>query len=446
MSRVPARTAALLLAVVLLPALTAASCGDHPTGIALGAASVGPVDEIVEAPGSVTARAAATLSAPADGTLSELRVESGDRVRKGQLIAVIGSPSAQRRLKSAQKALDQANSAGAPSGGTSGYSAVRLRTDKQADLAYEQARDAAQQVSDPALKATLLAQAQAARRQYAAASAAAAEAVRSVQRGVAQLTEAVGALTAAQRLQAQQAYELAVAAVDALDLHAPVSGIVQLGGTTAGGGSSLTDLLSAGTSSGSAPAAPAAALPGVDTAVPQGAPVSAGTPIATIVDTGRLGLAAQVDETDVLLVKAGGTATAELDAATGASYRATVRAVDLLPTTSARGGVSYRVRLDLGPGKYADGTVAPAPRPGMSAVIRLQVRRAADAITVPAAAVVNADGRDTIWVIQGGKAERVPVTLGVQGEDVVQVVSGIGPGQRIVVGGADQVRAGQELP
>ena len=82
----------------------------------------------------------------------------------------------------------------------------------------------------------------------------------------------------------------------------------------------------------------------------------------------------------------------------------------------------------------------------MSAVVRLQVRQAADAITVPAAAVINADGRDTVWTVQSGKAQRVPVTLGVQGEDVVQVVSGIGPGQRIVVGGTDQVRAGQELP
>ena len=174
--------------------------------------------------------------------------------------------------------------------------------------------------------------------------------------------------------------------------------------------------------------------------------VSAGTPIATIVDVARLGLAAEVDETDVLLVKAGGPATVELDAATGATYAATVRAVDLLPTTSARGGVSYRVRLDLGKGTYADGAAAPAPRPGMSAVVRLRVREAADAVTVPASAILSADGRDTVWAVRGGKAERVPVTLGVQGEDVVQVTAGLGDGQRIVVGGADQVSAGQDLP
>jgi hypothetical protein len=74
------------------------------------------------------------------------------------------------------------------------------------------------------------------------------------------------------------------------------------------------------------------------------------------------------------------------------------------------------------------------------------VREAADAVTVPASAILSADGRDTVWVIRNGRAERAPVTLGVQGEDVVQVTAGVGDGQRIVVGGADQVRAGQDLP
>jgi HlyD family secretion protein len=441
----PRRLVALLAGCLLLVSLTAASCGDKQSGVSLGAAARGTVDEIVEAPGSVTARAAATVSAPADGTLAELRVDAGSKVRKGQVLAVIDSPSAQSRLDDATKALDQANSAGVPSsGGSSGFTTVQHRTDARAGAAFDAAREAAGKVTDPALKKALLTQVDAAARQYEAASQAAAAAVRSVQRGVAGLSQAVGALTAAQRLQAQQAYDLASAAVDALTLHAPVSGVVQLGGVTTGGTASLTDLLSSG-----ATAAPSTGglspLPGVDAAVPEGAAVSAGTPILTVVDTGRLGLTGEVDETDVLLVKAGVTATVELDAATGATYQATVKAVDLLPTTSARGGVSYRVRLELGKGSYGDGTAAPTPRPGMSAVIRLHVRQATDAVTVPASAIVNAEGRDTVWAVRSGRAERVPVTLGVQGEDVVQVTAGVDAGQRIVVGGADQVSPGQEL-
>ena len=445
-SRVPPRTAALLAACVLLPVLTAASCGAEPSGVTLGAATRGTVAEIVEAPGSVTARAAATISSPADGTLGDLRVEAGQRVTKGTVIAVVDSPAAEQRLADAERALDQAP---APVS-TGNVSTVGRSTDKRATAAFDAAREAAADVTDAAVRKALLAQIDAAQEQYAAASATADAAVRSVQRGIAGLGQAVGALSAAQRLQARQAYELAEAAVDALTLRAPVGGVVQLGGTVSGGTPSLTDLLSAGggsgTGAGAAPAAGGSGLPGVDVAVPEGAAVSAGTPIATIVDTGRLGLTAEVDETDVLLVRAGGTATAELDAATGATYDATVRAVDLLPTTSARGGVSYRIRLELGKGTFADGEAAPTPRPGMSAVIRLRVREAADAVTVPASAVVAADGRDTVWAIRGGRAERVPVTLGVQGEDVVEVATGLADGQRIVVGGADQVRPGQELP
>ncbi|GIE51338.1 efflux RND transporter periplasmic adaptor subunit [Actinoplanes nipponensis] len=441
------RTRALLVAFLLLPPLTAASCGDEPSGLTVGTATTGTVAEVVEASGSVTARAAATVSSPAEGTLAELRFDAGDRVSKGQVVAVIDSPAAERRLEQAARALDAASSGGVPAGaGTAGFTAARRSTDVRADKAFTAARDAAEKVTDPDLKTALLAQVNAAQQQYEAASDAAGAALRSVQRGVAGLSQAVNALGTAQRLQAQQAYDLAEAAVDALTLRAPVSGVVQLGGTATGGSSALTDLL-ADPAAAAAAGAPAQATPaGVDSAVPRGAVVGAGTPILTIVDTGRLGLVAEVDETDVLLVQAGGKATAELDAATGATYQATVRAVDQLPTTSARGGVSYRVRLTLGRGRYADGRAAPTPRPGMSAIVRLQVRQAADAVTVPASAVVSADGRDTVWTVRGGKAQQVPVTLGVQGEDVVQVVSGVGAGQQIIVGGADQVSPGQRVP
>jgi HlyD family secretion protein len=435
----------LVAAPVLLLVLSASSCDSGPSGVSVAAVGHGTVDEIVEASGSVTARAAATLSAPADGTLAALRVEAGQHVTKGQVVAVIDAPDVEARERSAAKALDASRGGGVSIGSTSGVSAARRRTDAKARAAFDDAQQAAGKVTDPTLRAALLKQVDAARQQYSAASDAAGAALRSVQRGVASLGEAVGALSSAQRLQAQQAYDLASAAVDALTLHAPVSGVVQLGGPSGGSPSpaSLNSLLAAGGQSSSLPAA-GSTLPGVDTAVPQGAYVAAGTPIATIVDTGRLGLSASVDETDVLLVKPGVTATVELDAATGATYRATVRSIDLLPTISATGGVSYRVRLDLGGGTGDDGTAAPTPRPGMSAVVRLRVRRAADAVTVPVSAVVNADGRDTVWAVRDGHYQQVPVTLGVQGEDVVQVTGGVAQGQRIVVAGADRVHQGDK--
>lgn len=452
--RVPSRLAVLVVAGTVGLTLTAASCGDEPSDIAVGQAARATVVEVVDAPASVTARAAATLTAPADGSLAVLRVGAGDRVRAGQVLAIIDSPSAESRLKQARRALNAARRAG---GGGGGIDLGRLQrsTDRQAAAAFDAARDAAGRIAEERLRAALLAQVTVAERRYQAAAKAAGQAIRAVQRGVASLSSAMSALTAAQRLQAQQAYDLAKATVDALTLRAPIAGIVQLGGVAGGGtgSGSLTDLLSqfsAGGATGTGNSAGAGSgtptLPGVDGAVPVGGIVTAGTPVLTVVDTSQLGLLAEVDETDVLLVDAGVTATVELDAATGASYQASVRSVDVLPTPSTRGGVSYRVRLALDAGSYPDGRAAPIPRPGMSAVAHLRVREAAEAVTVPAAAVFSDGGRDVVWVVRDGKAERATVTVGVQGQDLVQILNGVSDGQRVVVRGTDQVSSGQQLP
>lgn len=439
-----------LTAVVVLTATTAASCGDEDPDLALASAARNAVSEVIDAPATVTARAAATLTAPADGTLASLRVQPGQRVKRGQVLAVVDSPSAQQRLRQAKEALTAAKRAGRGVGAGS-LTSSRRGTDKAADEAFDAARKAAEKIADPQLRDALLTQVTSAQRQYAAAARSADQAVRAVQRGINGLSSAVGALSAAQRLQAQQAYDLAKASVDALTLRAPIAGVVQPGGTRAGGGANagLAGLLEQAGGGGLDPSvlAPSQGGPpaGVDDAVVVGGLVTAGTPVLTVVDTGQLGLLAEVDETDVLLVKAGVTATVELDAVTGASYDAVVRSVDVLPTSSAQGGVTYRVRLALGAGKLAEDEPAPTPRPGMNAVVHLRVREAADAVTVPASAVFSVDGRDVVWVVRDGKAGRAAVTVGVQGSDLVQILNGVQPGDRIVVRGADQVRDGQEV-
>ncbi|MGC4817891.1 efflux RND transporter periplasmic adaptor subunit [Micromonospora sp. DT63] len=439
-----------LTAVAVLTATTAASCGDKDPDLALASAARNPVTEVIDAPATVTARAAATLTAPADGTLASLRVQPGQRVKRGQVLAVVASPSAQARLRQAKEALAAAKRAGRGVS-TGSLTGSRRATDKAADKAFDEAREAADKIADQQLRDALLAQVTSAQEQYAAAARSADQAVRAVQRGISGLNSAVGSLSAAQRLQAQQAYDLAKATVDALTLRAPVAGVVQPGGTRAGGGANggLAGLLEQAGGAGLDPSAlaPAQAGPpaGVDDAVAVGGQVTAGTPVLTVVDIGQLGLLAEVDETDVLLVKAGVTATVELDAVAGANYDATVRSVDVLPTSSAQGGVTYRVRLTLGPGKLAEDAPAPTPRPGMNAIVHLRVREAADAVTVPASAVFSADGRDTVWVVRDGKADRAPVTVGVQGADLVQILNGVQDGDRIVVRGTDQVRDGQEV-
>ncbi|MEV6923549.1 HlyD family efflux transporter periplasmic adaptor subunit [Dactylosporangium sp. NPDC051485] len=447
MHRAPSRTAAV--ALVILVSLTGASCSGHDSGIGLGTAGRADVVEVVDAPATVTARAAATLTAAADGTLATLSVKPGDTVAAGQVLAVVDSPSAQQRLKEAGDALDALNRSGGGGVGVKNLSAQQKRTDDAAAKAFADARTAAGQIADAAVRTTLATQIDLAERTYREAAASARAVIQSVQRGLASISQAMSALSAAQRAQAQSAYDLARSTVDQLTLRAPVAGVVQLGGTSAAGAPSITDLIGAA-GGGQAPAATSApaggSVPGVDPAVPTGGKVSAGSAILTVVDVSELGLMAEVDETDVLLVEPGVTARVELDAAPGAAYEATVTSADVLPTTSARGGVAYRARLRLGAGHYDDGRVAPRPRPGMNAVAHLQVRSIRDAVTVPAAAVFNVGGKDVVWLVRAGKAVQQPVSVGVSGQDRVQVLSGVADGDQLVVRGTDKVQQGMDLP
>jgi HlyD family secretion protein len=452
----PVVAAVLAIGTALL--LGAASCTDDSAKVGLGTVGRADVTEVVDAPAGVTARAVAVLTAPADGTVQAILVSPGASVVPGQVLAVIDSPAARQRLADAAAAM-QAIGSGGGSAGVSDLSGVQRKTDEAATKAFTTARAAAAQVADPGARAALLAQIDVAEAAYSEAATSARQVIAAVSRGLASVSQAMNALTAAQRTQAKAAYDLARSTVDALTLRAPLAGVVQLGGPAGGGGAtgSLTDLLGGGAAAlggsaalgaaaGGQPSGGAPTGPGIDPVPGLGTRVSAGTPVVTVVDTGEPGLLAEVDETDVLLVTVGLSASVELDAAPGARYDATVRSVDVLPSASARGGVSYRVRLALTAGKFGDGRAAPAPRPGMSAVAHLAVRSATDTVVVPAAAVINADGRDTVWVVRHGRAERAPVTVGVSGADLVQVVGGVAEGDRVVVRGADQVRAGQKLP
>nr|WP_269205028.1 efflux RND transporter periplasmic adaptor subunit [Motilibacter aurantiacus] len=264
-------------------------------------------------------------------------------------------------------------------------------------------------------------------------------------------------MAGAQRVQTRAAVEVAEQTVDALVVRAPIGGTVTLAAAGGGGGPGGGDL---GGALGSLPADlqdQASALLGGSAggtgdggaagagAITEGAPVSAGTPLLTVTDASTVSLVADVDETDILLVRRGVRAAVELDAVEGARYRAVVSSVETAPATSTGGGVTYRVRLRLVDGKLADGSEAPQPRPGMSAVADLAVRTVRDAVAVPVAAVFRDGDQDTVWVVRTGRAEKRRVTLGAQGEDVVQVTKGLKGGETVVVRGADRVRAGQGI-
>lgn len=446
------RGAVLGLAVATLPLSAAADLKDPDPSIMIDEVRRGSVTEVVDVPAAVVARDAETVTAPAKGQLVELKVESGDHVHAGEVIALIDSPIAQKRLARAREALQAAQEFD----GIDPKSLDFLFDDIEdnAGDSFSDLRRIARLIPDEEAREAALERIDDKEEDFDEAVDDAERVVDQVQDTVEDIGDALEAINGGfVTLIAESSFDAAKAVVDALTVRAPIDGVVQLGGTSRSGLTGtgpLAELLGdknpAGplkvllpavvgpeNSSGPRPGA------GVDDVVEVGDPVEAGTAIVTIVDTSGPSLVGQVDETDVLLVRPGMEAGVKLDAAPRANLTASVTSVDLLPTTSARGGVAYRIRLNL------IGEVTPTPLPGMSAVAHLPVGNATDALAVPAAAIFSADGQDFVWLVRDRKALKQKVLVGISGTDRRQILEGLQAGDRVIVSGVDKVREGMTV-
>jgi membrane fusion protein (multidrug efflux system) len=83
-----------------------------------------------------------------------------------------------------------------------------------------------------------------------------------------------------------------------------------------------------------------------------------------------------------------------------------------------------------------------ALRPGMFVEARLVTEMRPEAVVVPEDAILPLEGRNFVWVVEEGSASRREVELGVRTPGFVEVLSGLSPGEQVVVGGLQQLREG----
>lgn len=80
-------------------------------------------------------------------------------------------------------------------------------------------------------------------------------------------------------------------------------------------------------------------------------------------------------------------------------------------------------------------------KPGMFGKIDLPLKKVNAALIIPFDAVMG-DGEKTVFVSEGGKAKKRPVTLGLQQENSVQVVKGLVQTDKVIVSGQRVVNDG----
>jgi Cu(I)/Ag(I) efflux system membrane fusion protein len=164
----------------------------------------------------------------------------------------------------------------------------------------------------------------------------------------------------------------------------------------------------------------------IDKPIQEGMRVDAGEALYKTADLSDIWLIAQVQEQDLGTIQPGQVAHASFVAFPGRTFEGKVDFI--YPSLSAETRTA-RVRIVLA---NADGAL----RAAMYANVQIDASPGgAPVLSVPNSAVLDSGTRQVVLVARGeGRFEPRPVRLGVRGNDWVQVLDGIRPGDRVVVG------------
>lgn len=151
-------------------------------------------------------------------------------------------------------------------------------------------------------------------------------------------------------------------------------------------------------------------------------------PAVEITDLSPLRVTVQVDEVDIRQIREGMLARIEVDALPGVAMTGVIEQIALVGTNN-NGIISYDVQIRLD-------SVDPRVRPGMTAEASVVVEERAEVLVVPNEYIRLDRQRGTAFVnivnAEGGLQE-VEVTLGLQGRDTSEIVSGVAAGDVLAV-------------
>jgi HlyD family secretion protein len=475
------RYAAVLVGVSLAVATLNGCSGAKTATPATAAVTTDTITTGVSAVGSLAAATTQDLGFPGGGLLSSVAVHVGNQVKAGQLLATIddftlrqvlvqqqanltaqqallgklaASPStsgAQSTLAQAQQILNATKSQIAAT--TTADDVAITRSNAQLDAAQNLA-NAAQAVVDAAragcstTPCAALASAQASLAtanqgvETAKTSVATAGQKKSTDAATGQVSAAsaqqgvVGAQNSAGSSSSDRPYSIeqqqsvvttasslvAIAQhnLDLATLTAPFDGTI-----TAVNGN-VGEYLTPSTGTTADAAGTTSGIPGTTTSTSTVARPG-GTQFMVISKTGPLVAVLPAQESDAAAVVTGQEVSLALDALPYLAARGKVTAVSPSATVVS-GSVTYFVTVTLE-------TTDPRLKEGMTARATIVTAQHSAVLTVPTAAIHHDNGKTTVTTIQGDTRQAVVVTTGLVGSDRTEVVSGLSPGQSVVVAG-----------
>lgn len=169
-----------------------------------------------------------------------------------------------------------------------------------------------------------------------------------------------------------------------------------------------------------------------------GASVSAGTTLFTIVDLSKLQFEAQVDEADIAGVEPKLAAEVTLDSFPAGVFPGKVKSVGAVSVTTTTGGIAFPVLITLD---------APGVRllAGMSGDARIDIATVEGALVIPANTIIVDGTQRFVWRIENGKVHRTPVQIGASSDTQAQVTSGLEQGDVLATGNLTELVDGASV-
>lgn len=162
--------------------------------------------------------------------------------------------------------------------------------------------------------------------------------------------------------------------------------------------------------------------------------IALNAPVFRIVNTSHLEAVLNVPEQEMATLHAGQSLHMAVDALPGQAFDGKVDRVS--PVVDSGSG-TFRVVCAF------DG--ADKLRPGMFGRIEVVYDQRANVLTLPRTALIEDEGESAVYVVRDKKAVRVPVQLGYQDGEVVEVRSGVKEGDQVITAGKVAVRDGTEV-
>ncbi len=356
-----------------------------PPAVAVATAHSGSIANQLTVAGVFQAFQEIDVHGKVSGYIRHIYVDIGDRVRRGQTLAVLEVPELQAEVAGARAGITQTqqNIIRLQSGVTreeAGYAAVHANYIRLKQASDQQPGLVAAQELDDALA-----------KDRSAAS---------------QVDAAKSAVAAAQgQLGVSRAENLKVSSMaQYATITAPYNGVVTMRYADTG------SLIPAGTAEGLSQA------------------------VVRLAQSDVLRLRMPVPERDVPLVHVGSVVTVHVQA-TGQQFSGTVVRFTRDVSNSTR---TMMTEVDV-----ANPTLTLTP--GMYADVTFNLEQKNNALIIPASAVIQGDQPAVMLVDADNRVQKRAVDLGIAGANQQEVASGLQPGDRVIIGGLSTLQPGQHV-